>query len=140
MNKECFYDVFLNDKRIATVGPGSLKQLHISFGITEGEPLVKASGISDKEPGLLYIEWLNELVTFDDSLRISPSKENDISNPQLTKKLKRGIESNEEDRYCEFCKGSEQEVGVLLTIGDSPNICRKCVEHCADEFENMDQV
>ena len=34
MGKKCFYDVFLNDKRIATVGPGTLKQLHVSFGIT----------------------------------------------------------------------------------------------------------
>jgi hypothetical protein len=137
MSKDCFYDVFLNDKKLATVGPSTLKQLHISFGITEGEPLIKASGISDKEPGLLYIEWLNEQVTFGGSLRVSPSEDSVISAPKLTKKLKRGIENNDEDLFCDFCKGSEEEVGALLTLGDSPHICHKCVKLCVDELEIM---
>lgn len=135
MDKKCFYDVFLNEKRIATIGPNTLKQLHVSFGVIDDMPLVRASGISDKEPGLLYIDWLEEIVSFDDSLRISPSKENTVSNPRLTKKLKRGIESTEEDSYCEFCKCSEKEAGSLISLGDSPHICEKCVKLCVEAFK-----
>ena len=134
MDKKCFYDVFLNEKRIATVGPSTLKQLHVSFGVSDGMPLVRASGISDKEPGLLYIDWLEESVNFDDSLRISPSKENAGSNPRLTKKLKRGLESTKEDSFCEFCKCSEKEAGRLIWLGDNAQICEKCVMHCVELF------
>ncbi len=135
MDKKYLYDVFLNEKRIATVGPSTLKQLHISFGVSEGIPLVKASGLSDEEPGMLYINWLEETVNFDDSLRISPSKDNTVSNPQLTKKLKRGMESTNEDSFCEFCKISEKEAGSLIRLGDSPQICEKCVELCIEAFK-----
>lgn len=135
MDKKCFYDVFLNEKRLATVGPSTLKQLHVSFGVSDGMPLVRASGISDKEPGLLYINWLEEFVNFDDSLRIAPSKDNTISNPRLTKKLKRGMESTKEDGFCEFCKCSEKEVGPLIRLGDSPQICEKCVKLCVEDFK-----
>lgn len=135
MDKKCFYDVFLNEKKVATVGPSTLKQLHISFGITDGKPIVRASAISDKEPGLLYIDWLDESVNFDDSLRILLSKDNSASNPRLTKKLKRGIESTIEDSFCEFCKCSEKEVGRLIWLGDNAQICEECVNHCVDLFK-----
>ncbi|MFK7816855.1 MAG: ClpX C4-type zinc finger protein [Gammaproteobacteria bacterium] len=135
MSKEFIYDIFLNDKIISTVGPSSLKQLHISFGVSDDMPLVKASGISDKEPGLLYINWLEEVVNFDDVLKISPSKDNVISSPVLTKKLKRGMESTEEDNYCDFCKSSEDEAGSLIMLGDSPQICEKCVKLCVVAFK-----
>ena len=138
MDKKCFYDVFLNEKRIATVGPGTLKQLHVSFGISDGMPLIRASGISDSEPGLLYIDWLEEDVNFDDSLRIAPSKDNAASNPRLTKKLKRGIESTEEDSFCAFCKCSEKEAGRLIWIGDSSQICEECVMHCVEVFKEKE--
>ena len=135
MDKKCFYDVFLNEKRIATIGPSTVKQLHVSFGITDGTPLVRASAISDKEPGLLYIDWLEEGVNFDDSLRISPSKNNAASNPRFTRKLKRGIESTEEDSFCEFCKCSEEEAGGLVWLGDNAQICEECVMHCVELFK-----
>ncbi len=136
MDDKCFYDVFLNEEKIATVGPSTLKQLHVSFGVFDGKPLVRASGISDKEPGLLYVEWLEEFVNFKDSLRISPSKDNSMSNPRLTKKLKRGIESTNEDSFCEFCKCSEKEAGQLIWLGDSSQICKKCVMHCVEVFND----
>ena len=134
MDIERFYDVFLNEEKIATVGPSTLKQLHVSFGISEGLPLVRASGISDREPGLLFVSWLEESVTFNDTLRISPSDDLSASDPQLTKKLKRGIENTAEDRFCSFCKGSEKEVGRLIWIGDDSQICKECVMHCVEEF------
>ena len=106
MDSEYYYDIFLNEEVIATVGPSNLKQLHISFGVTEGVPVVKASGISDDEPGLLYIDWLEEFVNFGDSLRVSPSLENVVTSPRHTKKLKRGMTVAEEDSYCDFCNSS----------------------------------
>ena len=135
MDKKCLYDVFLNEKRIATVGPSTLKQLHVSFGVSEGMPLVRASGISDKEAGLLYIDWLEECVNFDDSLRIAPSKDNTASSPRLTKKLKRGMENTEEDSFCSFCKCSKEEAGRLVWLGDNAQICEDCVMHCVELFK-----
>jgi len=134
MSGEYYYDIFLNEEKVATVGPSELKQLHISFGISEGVPLVRASGISDDEPGLLYIDWLEEHVDFDDSLRVSPSQENKVSSPSHTKKLKRGMESTEEDSFCEFCKCSEKETGQLIRLGGSPQICSSCVKLCVERF------
>ena len=134
MDKKCFYDVFLNEKRIATVGPSTLKQLHVSFGVSDGMPLVRASGISDKELGLQYIDWLEDAVKFDDSLRISPSKESAASDPRFTKNLKRGIENTKEDSFCSFCKCSEEEAGRLVWLGDNAQICKECVMHCVELF------
>ncbi|MGH1536730.1 MAG: hypothetical protein ACRBDX_01545, partial [Gammaproteobacteria bacterium] len=108
MNKEYNYDIFLNEGVIATVGPSSLKQLYISFGVTGGEPVAKASGISNEESGLLYIDWLEESVNFGDSLRVSPSLKNIVTSPRHTKKLKRGIESTDDDNCCDFCNCSEE--------------------------------
>ena len=138
MNKKCFYDIFLNEKRIATVGPNILKQLHISFGVTDGIPLVRASGISDKEAGLLYIDWLEENVNFDDSLRVVPSKDSGASGPRFTKKLKRGIENTEEDSFCSFCKCSEEEAGRLVWLGDNAKICKECVMDCVEQLKNKE--
>ena len=135
MDKKFFYDVFLNEEKIATVGPSTLKQLHISFGVLDSQSIVRASGISDSEPGLLYIDWLEEFVNFNDSLRVSPSKDNTISNPRLTKKLKQGMESTEEDSFCSFCKTSEEE-GRLVWLGDNAQICEECVIHCVELFKN----
>lgn len=132
------YDIFLNEKIIATVGPSGLKQLHISFGVSEGKPLVRASGISDEEPGWLYIDWVDEFVNFGDSLRVSPSLDNIVTSPRLTKKLKRGMESTEEDNFCEFCKSSEKEAGQLIRLGGSPQICSECVKLCVERLNCND--
>ena len=89
MNDPIFYDVFLNKEKIATVGPNLLKQLHISFGVSDGKAIVKAGGISDDEPGLLFINWLEKNVEFGDSFSVSPSQENVATTPRHTKKLNR---------------------------------------------------
>ena len=136
MEREYNYDIFLNEEIIATVGPSRLKQLHVSFGVSDGKPLIRASGISDEEPGLLYIDWLEEFVDFGDSLRVSPSQDNMVTSPRLTKKLKRGIESTEEDSFCEFCKSSEKEAGQLIRLGGSPQICNECVKLCVERIKS----
>lgn len=138
MEREYNYDIFLNEELIATVGPSGLKQLHISFGVSEGMPLIRASGISDDEPGLLYIDWLEEFVDFGDSLKVSPSLENIITSPRHTKKLKRGMENTEEDSFCEFCKCSEKEAGQLIRLGGSPKICNECVKLCVERFKSKE--
>lgn len=138
MSKEYNFDIFLNEEIIATVGPSSLKQLYISFGVSEGKPIVKASGISDEESGLLYIDWLEELVGFDDTFRVSPSVENIVSSPGHTKKLKRGMERAEDDSLCDFCNSSEEEVGQLTRLGGSPQICSKCVKLCVEAFKTKE--
>lgn len=138
MSSEYNYDIFLNEEVIATVGPSSFKQLHISFGVSEGIPMVKASGISDEEPGLLYVDWIEKCVNFGDSLRVSPSLENKITNPRHTKKLKRGVGSAEEDCFCDFCNSSEEEAGQLIRLGGSPLICNSCVKQCIEVFKTKE--
>lgn len=138
MEREYYYDIFLNEDIIATVGPSRLMQLHISFGVSKDKPIVKASGISDEEPGLLYINWLEECVDFGDSLRISPSLENLVTSPRHTKKLKRGMEGVEDDNFCDFCNSSEEEAGQLIRLGGSPQICNSCVKQCAEAFKNKE--
>jgi hypothetical protein len=98
-------------------------------------PVVKASGISDDEPGLLYIDWLEEFVEFGDSLRVSPSLENVVTSPRHSKKLKRGMAATEEDSYCDFCNSSEEEAGQLISLGGSPQICSKRIKLCVEIFE-----
>ncbi len=136
MNSEYYYDILLNEKILATVGPSSLKQLHVSFGVSDGEPTVKAGGISEKESGLLYINWLEKTVDFSDTLKISPSAENSATTPRHIKKLQQGMESSDEDNLCDFCNGTEEEVGQLIRLGGSPQICRSCIKLCVAEFES----
>jgi|GEM_PF-6253424 len=127
-----FYDILINDKPIATVGPSGLKQLHISFGVTHGKPMVKAGGVSDIDDGLTYINWLEEEVDFNCSLQVVPSKQGFASSPMITKKLGQEVEDADENSLCDFCNRTEQETGQLINLGSSPLICAECVNRCAD--------
>lgn len=126
-----FYDIFLNDTAVATVGPSSLKQLHISLGVMNGKPVIKAGGVSD-DGELMYINWLEEEVGFNDSLRVVPSMQTEASNPMITRKLGQATESVDEDAVCDFCNREEKETGKLVSFGASPNICVKCVKLCEE--------
>ena len=133
MSKDTFYDVFLNKENIATVGPSTLKQLHISFGVSGGKAIVKAGGIADDEPGLMFINWLEKNVEFGDSFSVSPSQNKVATTPGHTKKLNRGMDDPaEDDALCDFCNRSEDEVGQLIRLGGSPQICNTCINLCAD--------
>lgn len=133
MSKDTFYDVFLNKENIATVGPSTLKQLHISFGVSDGKAIVKAGGISDDKSGLLFINWLEKNVEFGDSFSVSPSQEKVATTPRHTKKLNRGMDDPaEDDALCDFCNRSEDEVGPLIRLGGSPQICNTCINLCVD--------
>lgn len=134
MASEYNYDIFLNEKLIATVGPSSLKQLHISFGVKNEKSTVNAGGVSEDEGKLQYLNWLEESVDFGDSLRISPSVENIVTDPRHTKKLGRSV-GDEEVVVCDFCNRSEAEVGQLIRLGDSPQICNACTKRCVGEFQ-----
>ena len=137
MNEQVFYDVFLNEEKVTTVGPSTLKQLHISFGVSDDSAIVKASGISDEEPGLLFINWLEQRVEFGDSFSVSPSQDNVASEPRHTKKLNRGLdEVTEEDSLCDFCNRTEDEVGQLIRLGGSPLICNICIKLCVDAIKS----
>ena len=137
MNDQIFYDVFINKDKITTVGPSGLKQLHISFGVNDGAAIVKASGISEDGPGLLFINWLEKRVEFGDSFSVSPSRENLASKPRHTKKLNRQLdEASEEDALCDFCNCTEDEVGQLIRLGGSPQICNTCIKLCVDAIKS----
>lgn len=137
MNDQILYDVFLNEEKIATVGPSGLKQLHVSFGVSDGRAIVKAGGISDNEPGLLFINWIEQCVEFGDSFRVSPSQESVATKPRHTKKLNRGIdEATEDDSLCDFCNRSEDEVGEFIRLGGSPQICNTCIKLCVDAMSS----
>ncbi len=136
MENELFYDIFLNEDRIATVGPNTLNYLGISFNFFDGTPLVSASGISDEEQGRLFIDWLQKEVSFNDSIRISQSLESKASQPLSTKKLKQNMKSTKDDSFCDFCKRTEDEVGSLIKVGDTPQICNECVNLCVEIFKD----
>jgi len=138
-NDEVFYDVFLNKEKIATVGPSILKQLHISFGVSDNKAIVKASGISDEEPGLLFINWLEQHVEFGDSFSVAPSQENAVSKPRHTKKLNRQLdEATEDNVLCDFCNRTEDEVGQFIRLGSSPQICNTCIKLCVAEMNSKE--
>ena len=133
MNPPIFYDVYINKDKIATVGPSALKQLHISFGVSDGTAIVKAGGIADDEQGLLFINWLEKNVEIGDSFSVSPSQEKVATTPRHTKKLNRGMDDPaENDALCDFCNRSEDEVGPLIRLGGSPQICNTCITLCGD--------
>jgi len=135
MSDTYYYDIFLNDKEIATVGPSSLKQLHISFGVMDGKPIVKAGGVSDTD-GLMYINWFEDMVKFTDSLKVVPSKKGVATDPLITKKLGNEAECEEESNVCDFCNQPEDEVGDLINLGGSPLICAKCIKRCVNTLES----
>ena len=127
-----YYDILINDKKMATVGPSSLRQLHISFGVMNGDPVVKAGAVSACEEEVVYINWLEETVGFDSSLQVTPSKNNIATSPLMTKKLGQTLESIENECTCDFCNRAEVETGKLISLGSSPLICVSCVKRCAE--------
>ena len=55
-----YFDIYVNDERIAVVGPSDLEHVLISVGTYEGETSIFANGLSGEEPGMVFFNWLQQ--------------------------------------------------------------------------------
>ena len=127
-----YFDIYLNDIKVATVGPSDLDHLSISLSGHDGDVYLMANGLSAKEEGQRYFTWLDQEFGESDAIRVVPSKERAASTPQSSRNLRRGQKANDENRFCDFCKRGEDEVGRLIQAGETPFICVHCAELCID--------
>ena len=133
-----YFDVFVNDQRVATVGPSDLRHLLINVAVYDGEISLSANGLSDQNEGQVYFTWLQEDLNETDSVLITRSRESEASEPKQTRNLRRDQKANKEDVFCDFCKRDEDEVGVIIQAGDTPFICFECIEMCSEVAKEMD--
>ena len=115
-----YFDVLVNDRRVATVGPSDLQHLLINVAVYEGEISLSANGLSDEKEGQVYFRWLQEDLNETDDIRITRSEETRASEPKQTRNLRRGQKANKEDVFCDFCKRDEDEAGKIIQAGDTP--------------------
>ena len=134
-----YFDIYVNDEHIAVVGPSDLEHVLISVATYEGETSIFANGMSGEKPGKVFYSWLQQDLKPTDTVRIEPSKATEASAPRQTRKLRRGESASEGDKFCDFCKGAEEEVGRVIQAGDTPYICKKCVELCAEIFKGWEE-
>ena len=127
-----YFDIYINDSKVATVGPSDLEHLSISVSGHEGTVYLSANGLSAKEEGQRYFTWLDQELGGSDAIRVVPSKESNASPPQSSRNIRRGQIASEENRFCDFCKRAEEEVGSLIQAGETPYICVQCAELCID--------
>ena len=134
-----YFDIYVNDERIAVVGPSDLEHVLISVGTYEGETSIFANGLSGEEPGKVFFNWLQQDLEPTDIVRIEPSKATEAPEPRQTRKLRRGETSSEGDKFCDFCKSAEEQVGRVIQAGETPYICKNCVELCAEIFKGREE-
>ena len=125
-----YYDIFINESFLATVGLDKPQHLSISISLSKHDevPLIMANGMAQSECGKqVYLTWLSEHVTSSDTFRISLSKNNKVSEPIQTREINLG-KASKENKFCDFCKDSESAVGKIVQTGDTPFICKNCTE------------
>jgi hypothetical protein len=127
-----FFDVFLNDQKVATVGPSELEHLSVSLSGHKGDLMLMANGLLAAEVGQRYFTWLEAPIGPNDVVRIAPSKENKATEPQKVRNLRRGQKASKQDLFCDFCKRPETEAGRIIQAGDTPFICVRCAELCLE--------
>ncbi len=127
-----YFDIYVNGKKRATVGHEAPENISISVsGDNDGTYLI--SGAVCKEGADRYhIDWLQDDLSDTDEVCILRADSPVASEPRKRRKMGTGKRSTEADRFCDFCKLSEVEVGRLIQTGDSPDICSKCVELCTE--------
>lgn len=128
-----FYDIYLNGKKVATVGPTTMEHLSVSVSTTQDEePVLSSSGLSTlRESGhQTHLTWLEHGLKPTDRVEIVPSDSSEASETRRTRDLRRGVRATMDDRFCDFCKQGEGVVGPIIQAGDTPYICSKCAELC----------
>ncbi|MGB7934359.1 MAG: ClpX C4-type zinc finger protein [Gammaproteobacteria bacterium] len=137
------YDVIVNGKLVATVGPTELEHVSVSVSTSShvgGIPFLMASGMSPQtEDGRqTYTTWLENELSENDRIEIIPSKNTQPSDALKTRKLRRGVSSSNEDKFCDFCKQDEAVVGPVIQAGEAPYICKSCAELCIEIFRGLE--
>jgi hypothetical protein len=130
-----YYDVYINEKKVATIGPLDLEHMGVSVSGGEGDSYLFADGFAKKgkEDYQTHFTWLEQDLNANDIVRIVPSQASKASPPLRTRKLlRRGQKATKQNRYCDFCKLGEEETGKLIQTGDSPFICVHCAELCLE--------
>lgn len=130
-----YFDIYLNDRKVATVGPSNLEHLGISISGHRGDVSLLANGLSEKEDGQRYYTWLEEDLGNTDVVRVVPSDEKEPSVPIKTRNLRRGQKASKESVFCDFCKRGEDEAGKIIQAGETPFICEQCAELCLEIFK-----
>ncbi len=137
------YDVLINGKLAATVGPTDLAHLSISVSTSDcdgGRPFLTASGMSrPAEDGhQTYTTWLEGEISETDVVEIVPSSTRQVSVALKERHLRRGVKASQTDKFCDFCKQDESTVGPVIQTGETPYICRHCVELSAEIFRGWE--
>lgn len=133
-----FFDIFVNGEKRATVGHDALENVSISVsGDSDGAYLI--SGTVCKEGSERYhLDWLLDDLSDTDEVCIRRAESSVASEPKKRRKLGDGKRSAEAGRFCDFCKLSEVEVGVLIQTGDSPGICHRCIDLCVEIIKGQE--
>ena len=137
------YDVIVDGKLVATVGSTDLEHLSISVSTSShdgGVPFIMANGMSPRtEDGRqTYTTWLENVLSESDRIEIIPSKNAKPSETLKIRKLRRGVSSSTEDKFCDFCKQDETVVGPVIQAGETPYICKSCAELCIEIFKGLE--
>ena len=130
-----YFDIYLNDRKVATVGPSDLEHLGISISGYRGDISLLANGLSAEEEGQIYYTWLEEELESSDVVRIVPSDEREPSAPIKSRNLRRGQKASKDNVFCDFCKRGEEEAGKIIQAGETPFICKQCAELCLEIFK-----
>ncbi len=137
------YDIIINGKLVATVGPTELEHLSISMSTSShdgGVPFIIASGMSPRtdDGRQIYTTWLENELSEIDRVEIIPSKNTEPSDALKIRELRRGVSATEEDKFCDFCKQSGEVVGSVIQAGETPFICKQCSELCLAIINGID--
>lgn len=146
IEKELFYDVYINETKAATIGPHT-NGLYVTFSAFEDKSYLSASSSFLEMPGLVKItEWFHKEIkdiNYSNLIQISPSQKSEASIPFRTKKHKTSTEDTKngeitrKDNICDFCKSITDDESFLIKVNYAPQICRNCVDLCAKTFKSM---
>ena len=121
------------------MGHDALENLNISVsGSSEGVYLFSGA-VCEENNETYHLDWLNEELNENDEVLIKYSDGAESDTPIKRFKMKGRETSLSGDKYCDFCKRSELDVGKLIATGSTPNICQNCVELCVDIIKGYEK-
>jgi hypothetical protein len=136
------YDIFVNEKLLATIGPSTLQHLSVSVSTSgeDDETFLFANGFSDiTEHGhQTHFTWMEKEIKPSDTVRIAPSQKPEPSETLKTREIRRGVKATRDDLFCDFCKQSQEIVGAIVQSGETPFICGHCAELCLEIVKGRD--
>lgn len=82
-----YYEILVNGVRLGVYGHPEVRNMHLSVMVTENGPEIFANGVCAEDGDLYMYNWIQQLVSSDDTVTIRQTSDTNASQPQNKYKM-----------------------------------------------------